>query len=297
MKKYLYYVLLCFASMSFLNACESAMPENPEQTTPPVTPQDSSIIDDFITIDEAIAIAKQLPDDRGISDKRYRIKGWVVGFDRNASFYEQFPKYGNDNVILRATKDTLSYTNDDTFLAYRLLGKFGAKLPDLECIQVGDYIVISCYICNFRGRWESTGATFVYNSDNSHFNEIYPIFPSFPVPHEGEYSVSEAETIALNPTQTHLIGTTEMYAVRGVVVSIEDTTNISKYGNVKFNISDGITYAQCRYLYAKEPNGRFDNGNQIAIGDTVLVIAEIQSYNNICELSNGYIAESTNKNF
>ena len=74
MKKYFYYVLFCFASMLLLNACESAKPEIPDQTTPPVIPQDSNIIDDFITVDEAIAIAQQLPEDRGISDKRYRIK-------------------------------------------------------------------------------------------------------------------------------------------------------------------------------------------------------------------------------
>ena len=180
------------------------------------------------------------------------------------------------------------------FYAYRILGKFGAKLPDLDCIQIGDFVVISCYPMNYSGTYESSGACFVYSSSNAHFNEVFGPFPGCPAPKEGEISVTEAEKIAL--TLEKKATSTESYRVRGVVTSVE-TTDLGTYGNMTFNISDGLSYATCYQTYCKTASGKFTNVNQVAVGDTVLINGKIQNYNGTCEPFRAYMEESTNPNF
>lgn len=244
-----------------------------------------------ITVNEAVDITKKLPSG-GVSDKKYFIKGWVVGFNRGETFDTDFPKYGNDFVYLSARQDG---KGEKQFYAYRMLGSFGAKLPDLECVQMGDFIIISCYLTKYGSDvYESSGSCYVYASNNAHFNETFPPFPGCPDPKDStEISVTEAEAVALTlPSK----GTSsETYRIRGVVTSVTDT-EITSYGNLTFNISDGLSYATCYRLKGKN-NGKFTNLNQVQVGDTVLVNAKIQNYNGTCEPVNGYVEESTNPNF
>ena len=223
--------------------------------------------------------------------EKYFIKGWVVGFNRGASFDSDFPKYGNDFVYLSARQDG---KGTKQFYAYRLLGKFGAKFPDLECVQVGDFMVISCYPMNYNGIYESSGACFAYSSGNAHFNEIFPAFPGCPEPGEGEISVTEAEKIALELASKQT--STETYKIRGVVTSVDAADFNPSYGNLTFNISDGMSYATCFRLKGKN-NAKFTSADQVQVGDTVLVNAKIQNYNGTCEPTSGYVEESTNPNF
>ncbi|MEE0923800.1 MAG: hypothetical protein UIB40_05680 [Paludibacteraceae bacterium] len=241
-----------------------------------------------LTVNEAVNIAKKLKPGE-VSTQKYFIKGWVTSFNRNESFNTDFPKYGNDFVYLSSRQDG---EGTKTFYAYRLLGKFGAKLPDLECVKIGDFVVISCYMTNYNGIYESSGACFVYQSNNAHFNEIFPAFPGCPAPKEGELSVTDAEKIALTLEKKAM--TTETYKVRGVVTSV-DVVDPS-YGNATFNISDGLSYATC-YRLKYKGGAKFTNVNQVAVGDTVLVEAKIQNYNGTCEPTQGNVIESTNPNF
>jgi hypothetical protein len=241
-----------------------------------------------INVNEAVNIAKKLHGSEKSAEK-YFIKGWVVGFNRSANFDSDFPKYGNDFVYLSARQDGKGRKQ---FYAYRLLGKFGAKLPDLECVQIGDFVVISCYLTNYGGVYESSGACFAYLSNNDHFNEVFPAFPGCPEPNEGEISVTEAEREAL--TLASKATSVETYKVRGVVTSV-DVVDPS-YGNATFNISDGLSYATCYRLKAKG-SAKFTDANQVAVGDTVLVEAKIQNYNGTCEPTQGNVIESTNPNF
>lgn len=242
-----------------------------------------------ITVNEAVNIAKKLGN-KEVSSQKYFIKGWVVGFNRGASFDTDFPKYGNDFVYLSARQDG---KGEKQFYAYRLLGMFGAKLPDLECVMEGDFVVISCYMTNYGGVYESSGACFAYSSSNAHFGEVFPPFPGCPAPKDStEISVTEAEAVALKLASRAT--STETYRVRGVVTSIDNVD--PSYGNATFNISDGLSYATC-YRVKGKANGKFTNVNQVAIGDTVLVNAKIQNYNGTCEPTQGYVEESTNPNF
>ena len=164
-----------------------------------------------INVNQAVKIAQKLAAGE-TSKTKYFIKGWVTGFNRSNTFEADFPKYGNDFVYLSARNDG---KGTKQFYAYRILGKFGAKLPDQECIQLGDFIVISCYPMNYNGIYESSGACFAYSSSNAHFNEIFPAFPGCPAPNEGEISVTEAEQVAL--TLASKATSTESYKIRGVV--------------------------------------------------------------------------------
>ena len=257
---------------------------------PTPDPEGVDIPSDAITVNEAVNITKKLrPNEK--TDEKYFIKGWVVGFNRNEKFDTDFPKYGNDFVYLSARRDG---QGTKQFYAYRLLGKFGAKLPDLDCVKEGDFIVISCYMTNYSGSvYESTGACFVYSSNNEHFNDVFPVFPGCPEPGEGEISVTEAEKVALSMESRET--SDETYLIRGVVTSVTDT-EITSYGNLTFNISDGLSYATCYRLKGKD-NGKFTDLKQLQVGDTVLVNANIQNYNGTCEPVQGYVAESTNPNF
>ena len=265
----------------------------PAAKDPAPTPDPEGFVgpEGTITVYEAVEIAKKLHGSE-VSAEKYFIKGYVTGFNRSETFPTDFPKYGNDFVYISATAPDAEMQSKKTFYAYRVLGKFGAKLPDTDCVKEGDFIVISCYLTNFGGIYESSGACFVYMSNNVHFNEVFPAFPGCPAPGEGEISVTEAEKVAL--ALENKSTSTETYKVRGVVTSV-DVVDTS-YGNATFNISDGLSYATC-YRLKYKGGAKFTNTNQVAVGDTVLVEAKIQNYNGTCEPTQGNVIESTNPNF
>ena len=296
-------VLTAVVAMVFFGCKESPYINQPGDNTfntdtipeiadpdPTPDPEGVDIPENAITVNEAVKIARKLAAGE-TSKEKYFIKGWVVGFNRGASFDTDFPKYGNDFVYLSARQDG---KGTKQFYAYRLLGKFGAKFPDLECVQIGDFMVISCYPMNYNGIYESSGACFAYSSGNAHFNEIFPAFPGCPAPKEGEISVTKAEKIALELASKQT--STETYKIRGVVTSVDAANFNPSYGNMTFNISDGMSYATCYRLKAKD-GAKFTSADQVAVGDTVLVEAKIQNYNGTCEPTQGNVIESTNPKF
>ena len=304
MKKSIF-TLAAIAALTLVSCEEKPYIESPGDNTnvpdsipvtvdPAPTPDPEGFVvpEGTINVYEAIELCKKLHGSE-VSAEKYFIKGYVTGFNRSETFDTDFPNYGNDFVYISATSPSEELQSKKKFYAYRVLGKFGAKLPDKECIKEGDFVVISCYITNYNGTYESSGACFVYMSNNAHFNEIFPEFPGCPAPGEGEISVTEAEKIAL--TLEKKATTTETYKIRGVVTGVTDTS-LSSYGNLTFNISDGLSYATCYRIMGKN-NGKFTNLNQVQVGDTVLVNAKIQNYNGTCEPVQGYVEESTNPNF
>lgn len=263
----------------------------PVMADPDPTPDPEGVFvpEGTINVYDAVKIAKKLKSGE-VTPQKYFIKGWVSGFNRSASFNDDFPKYGNDFVYLSATNDGSSTKQ---FYAYRLLGNGGAKLPDLDCIVMGDFIVINCAITNYSGVYESSGTCSTIASSNPHFNEVFPPFPGCPAPQEGEISVNRA--VAISDSIGAGKTTTESYKIRCVVTGVSDLS--TQYGNATFNVSsDGIESATCYRLKGKN-NGNFTNANQLVAGDTILVNAKIQNYNGTCEPVQGYVMESTNPNF
>lgn len=264
---------------------------------PSPDPEGVVLSDDVINVHEACAIARKLHGSE-VSEKAYFIKGWVTGFNRSETFETDFPKYGNDFVYITATAPDAEIPSKRQFLAYRLLGPYGAKFKDMEAVKVGDFIIIRCYITNYGGTIESSGVCFQAGSTNEHFGEMFAdqlALSEWAEPQaEDEYTVSEAEAFAR--TLENKATSDDPIKIRGVVTSIE-TTDLGTYGNITFNISDGLTYATCYQTFCKSEDGKFSNLNQVAIGDKVLVIGNVQNYGGICEPFRAYVAESTNPNF
>lgn len=258
---------------------------------PTPDPQGVDIPEGTINVFEAVKIAKKLKSGE-VTEQSYYIKGWVTGFNRGASFADDFPKYGNDFVYISAVNDG---TSNKTFYAYRLLGKGGAKLPDLECILEGDFIVINCKITNYNGVYESSGSCTTARSNNAHFNEVYPPFPGCPEPGPGEISVNRAIEISDSIGSGNT--TTEKYKIRGVVTSVNASDFNPQYGNITFNISSEGDHSATCYRMTGRGGKKFTNVDQVAVGDTVLVIAKIQNYNGTCEPTQGSVEESTNANY
>jgi hypothetical protein len=272
----------------------------PVTLDPDPTPDPEGLVlpDGTINVYEAIAIGKKLQksskDNKYPTEQTYYIKGWVSRFndeERSKSDFEsKFKQYGNDYVYLSARNDGVG---SKEFYCYRILGKGGAKLPDHEALQIGDFVVVRCHILNFNGTIENDGTCSIEVSNNEHFNEVFPPFPGCPEPKEGEISVNRA--IAISDSIGSGSTTAESYKIRCVVTSVSDMN--TQYGNATFNVSsDGLEAATCYRLKGKN-NSNFTNANQLLVGDTILVNAKIQNYNGTCEPVQGYVEESTNPNF
>lgn len=251
-----------------------------------------------INVLEAVEIAKKLKFSE-VSTKRYLIKGYLTSFNRSESFKTDFPTYGNDFFYLSAVAPTEELQPMHNFYAYRALGRYGAKFPDLECLKEGDFVVISCYITNYNGVFESSGGCFVYATNNEHFNTIFPEIKA-PTTKEGELSVTETEAFAqtLEDGKT----STEYKTIRGVVCSIDlsKSTIDEQTGAVDFitfNFTDGNTYCTAFKTYYKKADEPFTSVDQVAVGDEVVVYSRVQNYGGIAEPCYGYIQESNNPNF
>ena len=82
-----------------------------------------------------------------------------------------------------------------------------------------------------------------------------------------------------------------------VTIDLPSEGDLARYGNFTFSItSDGKRFATCYRLKGKG-NGKFSDYDQLQIGDTVLINAKIQNYNDICEPTSGYVEESSNPLF
>ena len=67
------------------------------QPTP--DPEGVAVPPSAINVNQAVDMTKKLASG-AVTEDRYYIKGWVVGFNRGATFDTDFPKYGNDFVYL-----------------------------------------------------------------------------------------------------------------------------------------------------------------------------------------------------
>jgi hypothetical protein len=127
-----------------------------------------------INVTEAYNIGKKLASG-AVTEETYYIKGWVRNFDEKerakADFEQKFKDYGNDYVHLSARQDG---AGTKTFYCYRILGRGGAKLPNHDVLQIGDFVVVKCKITNYSGIIESSGTCSTEVSNNALFNEAFP---------------------------------------------------------------------------------------------------------------------------
>lgn len=297
-----HFILAFAAAAMLLTACneKQVMPgdndhNQPALTVPDPTPDPEGFVapEGAINVYDAVDVAKALKFG-DVSEKRYLIKGYLTSFNRGETFKDDFPVYGNDFFYISAVAPTEELQPIHNFYAYRALGKYGAKFPDLDCLKEGDFVVLSCFITNYNGVFESSGACFVVASNNEHFNEIYKDTYNAPTLKKGETSVSEAE-LTTNKL-ANKSKTTEYFDVRGYISSI-DTVGGRTLASVTFNFTDGMTFATAFKTFYKAADQPFESLDQVAVGDNVVVHAQLQNFNGTCEPSYGYIVESSNPHF
>ena len=140
---------------------------------PTPDPEGIDIPEDAISVYEAVKIASKLQSG-DVTDEVFYIKGWVDSFSEKehakSDFEDKFARYGNDYVYISAVNDGSS---TKLFYLYRVVGKGGEKLPDHDCIHVGDFVVVQCAITNYNDIYESNGSCTIEVSTNEHFNEVF----------------------------------------------------------------------------------------------------------------------------
>ena len=241
-----------------------------------------------ISVDSAIAICNMLPDN-GTTAEVYKLTGMVVG---NTTHPYEVPYTRRDINI------SLSDNNAVTSLAcYYIKNINNISFRKSEEVPLTGSKVVVCgvltkYVSGSGKVTPELKNGFIVRVDSM----VAPSFKGCPEPNEGEISVNKA--IEITQTITGTSATT--YSIRGVVVTADmpSASDLLNYGNYTFSItSDGKKYATCYQLKKGKNNEPFSAYNQLQIGDTVLVKAQIQNYHGICEPTNGYVAESSNPNF
>ena len=225
-----------------------------------------------------------------VSDKKYYIYGWVKSFNESKHL-DGIQSYGNAFFYMTATDDPNAQKD---FYAYQCMGKLGAKMPDATVIQEGDFVLISAYITNYNGTYETTSGACIVSSTNAAFNDAFYDFKGCPEPDAavGQISVTEAEAICR--TLANKATTSDTYDVVGVVNSVDVAANPSS-GNATFRITDGKSFLVA-YRCKGMDGAKFSNANQVQLGDTVVVTGKLQNFNNTPEVSGGYLSDSTNPN-
>lgn len=269
---------------------------NQDSIIPVVDPEPTPAPEGFVIPEGALNVYEVLDScaklaSEEVSQQKYYVYGWVRDFNESKHL-DGIQNYGNAFFYLSATNDPEA---SKAFYAYQCMGKLGAKINDPEVIQAGDFVVISAYITNFKGTYETTSGGCLVSSTNAAFNDAFYNFKGCPEPDRavGQISVTEAEAICRG--LENKATTSEIYDIIGVVNSLDEAVSTS-YGNATFRITDGKSFLiayRCKGL----DGSKFTNANQVQLGDTVVVTGKLQNYNYTPELAlGGYLSDSTNPN-
>ena len=242
-----------------------------------------------ISVDSAIAICKELPEN-GVTSERYKIRGMVVA---NTTHPYEVPARRDINF---SVSDNGCVSSLACYYMKNLNNRRfqnGKEVP-LTGSQLTVVGVLTKYIAKSGKMTPELKDGFIIAIDSM----VSTSFNGCPEPKDGELSVNDAihisDSIGAGNTASG------SFKIRGVVVTKEMPTpsDLQSYGNMVFTItSDGGSYATCYRLKGKN-NNKFTSYNQLELGDTVLVnVEEIQNYNGICEPARGYVVESSNPNF
>ncbi len=263
--------------------------------TPTPDPEGFVIPEGTINVYEAVEIGKKLPksstDNKYPTEKTYYIKGWVRSFDEEArgkskpDFETSFAQYGNDYIHLSARQDGLGKKD---FYCYRVLGRGGAKLPNHDVLQIGDFVVVKCKILNFGGTIENDGTCSIEISNNPTYNEAFPPVDTI------HATCAEAKTAALALASG--ASSKDLYVVEGYVQSAGYDATISSGQQKWFWIDDNPSGGKVLEAYwCNVPDGK----TPIPVGAKIRLTGYLMNYNGtVAEIKNGdiEILETSNGN-
>ena len=255
----------------------------PEIADPDPTPDPEGVTipEGTLTVNEAVKLGKKLASGAA-SDKEYFIKGWVRRFDETqrgkSDFESKFEQYGNDYAYLSARNDG---KGSKEFYCYRILGPNGAKFPDHDALQIGDFVVVRCKIQNYNGIIENEGTCATQASSNPHFNEVFAeaLLPADTI----RATCAEAKAAALALPNNNEPGK-DIYIIEGYVQKDGYNASVS-HGQQIFWVDDTKEGSKVfEAYYCNVPNGE-----AVPVGAKVRLTGNIMKYNTTAEMKNGNV--------
>lgn len=244
---------------------DGTVPPDPQPTG---DPKGTGTKDDPYNAAMALKVASELASDAS-TDKVY-VAGIV------SSVKEISTQFGNG---------TFSISDDGTtsgeFLIYRAKYIGGENFTSADQIKVGDKVVVYGSLINYMGN----------TPEMTQGGELVSIEPGEnPNPNPGTggtldnpYTVAEADAIITAGTYT-----SDKVYIKGVISAITsvDTEN---YGNANYFISDdGSTNGQLEVFRGYYLNGdKFTSADQIKVGDKVVILGALTSYNGKHQVNTG----------
>lgn len=249
----------------------------PSVADPDPTPDPAGLVlpEGTINVNEAVKLGRKLAAGE-TTPGSYYIKGWVVRFEESKRDEESFKQYGNDYVYLKARSDG---KGSKEFYCFRILGRGGAKLPNHDVLQIGDFVVVKCKIQNYNGIIENDGTCSIEVSNNPLYDEAFP-------PVETIYATcAEAKKAAMEMES----GATskDIYVVEGYVQSAGYDATISKGQQKWFWIDDNPTGSKVLEAYwCNVPDGV----TPVPVGAKIRLSGHLMNYNGTtAEIKNGDI--------
>lgn len=128
-------------------------------------PEDVDVPQDAIHVYEAVKICSQLKNGES-TQSVYHVKGWITTI--NNSTPSDIGQHGNATFSIT---DLPYLRSAAIFQAYRVYGKNGQKLTNINQIELGDYVVIEGKLTNYCGIAETStkDTPHIYSSSNPNF--------------------------------------------------------------------------------------------------------------------------------
>ena len=275
MKKFIYSLfVLAIAAMTFSSCEDVPAPYNMPQEIidggggeTAVDPMGTGTETDPYNVAAANQVGAALS--AGESTETVYIRGIVSRID------EIDPSYGNATYCISDDG-----TPNNQFLVYRGYGLGGERFTSVDELKVGDEVIVKGTITNYNGTIELNQR-----------NEIYSLNGVIAGGGTGEgdgteaspYDVTKALSLIANGENDP---DAEVY-IKGKVSQIEEVS--PSFGNATYYIStDGTTATQLYVFRGKYLNGdKFTSEDQLKVGDEVIVLGKLTTYNGDPQVGTG----------
>ncbi len=179
------------------------------------------------------------------------------------------------------------YISDDgsktgEFLIYRAYYLDGEKFTSEDQVKVGDKVVVLGKLVNFKGNTPEMTQGGKIVSIESNGDNPTPPGPSGDNSLENPYTVAKAQEIIASGSYT-----TDKVYISGIISQIDEVS--MQYGNAGYYISDnGTTTGQLQVFRGYYLNGdKFTSEDQIKVGDKVIILGVLTSYNGKPQVNTG----------
>lgn len=273
MKKLIYSLfLLAMTAMTF-TGCEDVpapytMPTDSDSThETPINPSGTGTQDDPFNVAAAL---NYITAGQGLDQTVY-VKGVITGTPSidtsygNATYNLSDDGKGNDKLVV--------------YRGYALGNKHFASEDE---IKEGDSVVVCGKLVNYNGTQEFTQGNYIYSLNGNTGGSGNTGEPSGDGTETSPYNIAKAQSIIAAGTYTK-----DKVYLSGTISKISNID--TSYGNAIYYLSDdGTENGQLEVYRGYYLSGaKFTSENQIKVGDKVVILGALTSYNNTPEVTTG----------